>query len=71
VTIDPLVLDAVSLGEWLGLSDRTVRRLDAAGKIPRAVWIGGSKKWRVDEIRAWVAAGCPDRARWERMRQES
>jgi predicted DNA-binding transcriptional regulator AlpA len=69
VTTAPLVYDTVGLGQALGLSDRTVRRLDAAGKIPRALRVGGSKRWRLDEIRDWLAAGCPDRARWEQMKK--
>lgn len=28
-------------------------------------------RWRVDELRDWLAAGCPDRLTWERMRRET
>jgi excisionase family DNA binding protein len=65
--IDPLVYDTAELGQLLRLSKRTVRRHDAAGKIPRAVRIGGSKRFRADEVRDWLAAGCPSRAEWEQM----
>ena len=48
-----------------GASSRTWDRLTASGKTPRAVRLGGRPMWRVDELRAWVAAGCPDRKTWE------
>jgi predicted DNA-binding transcriptional regulator AlpA len=27
-------------------------------------------RWRVDELRAWLAAGAPDRQTWLKMRGE-
>jgi excisionase family DNA binding protein len=65
--IDRLVYDTAELGQLLRLSARTVRRHAAAGKIPRAVRIGGSKRFRAAEIHNWIDAGCPCRAEWERM----
>ncbi len=47
------------------VSSRTWDRLTSSGKNPRAVRLGGRPMWRVDELRAWVAAGCPDRRTWE------
>lgn len=44
---------------------RTWRTWDAAGWIPRPVRIGRSTLWRADELREWVAAGCPRRQEWE------
>jgi predicted DNA-binding transcriptional regulator AlpA len=48
-----------------GKSIRTWRTWDAAGWIPRPIRIGRSTLWRADELRAWVAAGCPCRQEWE------
>ncbi len=64
-----IALDAKRLAEVLGLSVRTIRRLDSAGKLPRPVHIGGAVRWRLEEINAWLAAGCPDRQQWESTRQ--
>jgi predicted DNA-binding transcriptional regulator AlpA len=44
---------------------RTWRTWDAAGRIPRPVRIGRSTLWRIQELRDWVAAGCPRRDEWE------
>jgi len=48
-----------------GKSLRTWRTWDSAGLIPQPVRIGRSTLWRVEELKAWVAAGCPRRAEWE------
>ena len=51
-----------------GKSQRTWRSWDAAGHIPQPIRIGRSTLWRADELRAWVAAGCPKRRDWESLR---
>ncbi|MHC4063599.1 MAG: helix-turn-helix transcriptional regulator [Planctomycetota bacterium] len=53
----------------LGLSLRTVRTLDSAGKLPRALKIGRSVRWHVAEIERWLAAGTPDRRAWESLKK--
>ena len=65
-----LAADAKTLAAMLGISARHVRTLDASGKLPRPVKIGGCVRWFIDEIRAWLAAGTPDRAEWEALRAE-
>ena len=59
----PLLLDAAALGHELGLSLRTVRRLDQRGELPQPVTIGRAVRWRASEIRDWCNAGCPARSR--------
>ena len=61
----PLVVDARRLAVLLCAGIRTVRTWDAAGKLPAPIRIGGRVVWRVDEIRAWLAAGAPNRDVWE------
>lgn len=61
-----LLIDSQEVARRLDLSERTVWRLCSAGKLPKPVSIGSrSKRWRVEEIAAWVAAGCPPRNVWE------
>lgn len=64
----PLVVDARRLGVLLCAGIRTVRAWDAAGKLPAPIRIGGRVVWRMDEIRAWLAAGAPDRETWVAVR---
>lgn len=67
-TNGPIAVDAACLAQMLGLSVRTIRRLDAAGKLPRPIKIGGAVRWRRAEIELWLEADCPDRQRWESVR---
>lgn len=62
--LSPLVVDARRLARLLCCGIRTVRTWDAAGKLPAPVRICGRVLWRVDEIRAWLTAGAPDRDAW-------
>jgi predicted DNA-binding transcriptional regulator AlpA len=68
-TVDRRLLwSAAESAAACGVSQRTWWRLDAAGKVPAAVLIGKSKRWRADELTRWVEQGCPDRAKWARHR---
>jgi len=66
--LPPLAVDAVGLAEMLSLGLRTIRSMDAAGKLPSPLRIGGRVLWRTAEIRAWLAAGAPDRDEWAAIR---
>lgn len=62
----PLAVDAKQLAKQLGLSVRTIRTMDAAGKLPRPVKLNGhSVRWVVSEIESWLAAGAPNRNEFE------
>jgi predicted DNA-binding transcriptional regulator AlpA len=52
---------AMSLASWY--------RKIAAGLIgPKPVRIGrGCVRYRADELKAWVAAGCPERTAWQAL----
>jgi predicted DNA-binding transcriptional regulator AlpA len=62
-----ILLSAPQAAALCGKSLRTWRNWDAAGFIPRPVRIGRSTLWRPEELRAWVAAGCPRRSQWESL----
>jgi len=66
--VEPLLLSARDLASLLRLGLRTIRSMDAAGKLPAPVRVGGSVRWRLDELRAWLDAGAPDRQTWARIR---
>jgi predicted DNA-binding transcriptional regulator AlpA len=64
--LEPLVVDARTLGTLLGVSRATIFAMHARGALPRPVRpTRRAPRWRVDEIRAWLAAGCPPRETWE------
>ena len=64
----PLLVDARRLAKLLSMGLRTIRTLDAAGKLPRPCKISGRVLWSVAEIKAWIHENCPDREAWEHRR---
>lgn len=68
---DRLVLAAPEVAELLGISERHLWSLHAAGRIPRPVALGRSRRWVIDEIREWLTAGSPARDKWEASRKEA
>lgn len=63
----PLLLDINALAGLLSRSVPSLRRDDAAGRIPAGLRIGGAKRWRRAEIEKWIEAGCPDRVTWNAL----
>ncbi len=61
------LLTAKQLGGLLSLSKRQVFRLNACGKLPAPVRIGGSVRWANSIIQSWINMGCPDRKDFEAM----
>ena len=55
----PLLLRVGEVAQLLGISERSVWRMQSAGKLPAAIRLAGSIRWRRAEIEAWVSAGCP------------
>jgi len=60
----PAMMSAADVARELSVSVKTVRRLDLAGKLPRAWRIGRAVRWRRAELLAWIMAGCPPRDKW-------
>lgn len=60
-----LLLRAPEAAALCAVSVRAWRMWDAAGKIPQPIRIGRSTLWRAEELRRWIAAGCPRRKEWE------
>lgn len=64
-------VDVAGLASFLGVSERHLHRLRAAGKLPRPIRLGRCVRWPLEVIRAWMDAGCPDRSKWEAMNRSS
>ena len=65
------VLCAADLARLLGISERTVWRLDSAGSLPRPIRLGRSVRWRMAEVQAWLEQGCPNRRDWESLSRKA
>jgi len=61
------LVDAKMLANMLSVSPRTIWRLRSAGKLPKPVAFGGSVRWRVSDVEAWLSLGCPDQTRFTRL----
>jgi predicted DNA-binding transcriptional regulator AlpA len=64
-----LLTDIRGVASLLTRSERSCRDDLAAGRLPAPLKLGGSTRWRVAELRDWVAAGCPSRTDWEARRK--
>lgn len=68
-TVEPLAVSAQQLARMLDLSVRTIRSMDAAGKLPKPVRLNGhAVRWVVAELESWLAAQSPDRTVWEALK---
>jgi predicted DNA-binding transcriptional regulator AlpA len=66
---EQLALPAQEAATLVGVSRSQWWKLHAAGKVPEPVYLGTkAPRWRVEELRSWLAAGCPDRQTWRRLR---
>lgn len=54
----------------LNISRRHAAALNASGRLPTPIRLGRSVRWRLADLRDWLAAGAPPRDRWETMRAE-
>ena len=55
----PLLIRADEFARLLKVSLRTLWRKRSAGEIPEPVRFGGCVRWRLEEVRKWIADGCP------------
>ena len=53
------LITAVQLADLLSISERTLYRLKSTGQLPKPISLGGSVRWRLTEVRCWIAEGCP------------
>ena len=59
------LISASQLADLLSVSERTLYRLKSIGQLPLPIVLGGSVRWRLTEIREWIAQGCPKPTRRE------
>ena len=53
------------VGQILGLSKRTIHRLNSSGSIIKPLRISGSVRYLRSELISWIKAGMPKRSEWE------
>lgn len=57
----PILLGGQAVADLLGVSRRTLHRLNASGLLPTPIRIAGTRsvRWRLSDLQQWVGAGCP------------
>jgi predicted DNA-binding transcriptional regulator AlpA len=67
--VEPELIDADQLASLLNVHTATVYRMQSRGRLPSPLRLSrGCVRWRISEIRDWLAAGAPDRKTWEARR---
>lgn len=57
--VDAELIDAEKLAAMLSVSQRTLYRLKRNGYLPTPIRLGGSVRWRKQDVCTWIEAGCP------------
>lgn len=57
--VEPVVVTARQLAIMLQVSKRTLFRMRSAGRLPAPLRVGGVVRWRLADVRNWIADGCP------------
>ena len=65
----PLAVDARGAARMAGIGRSTWLKLASAGRTPRPVRLGRRTLWHVGELDEWLAAGAPERSRWDIIRK--
>lgn len=66
--VEQLALTATELASRLGISRAHVWKLLSLGRLPAPVRLGRAVRWDKRVVDAWLAAGAPPSAQWERMK---
>ncbi len=52
------LINAVQFAKLLSVSERTLYRLKSSNQLPNPINLGGSVRWRLDDVRRWIDRGC-------------
>jgi predicted DNA-binding transcriptional regulator AlpA len=69
IDVQPMALTPVDSARVIGVSRAQLWKLHGSGRLPKPVYLGTrAPRWLYEELRAWLAAGCPDLLTWERLK---
>ena len=61
----PQLIRCRDLAAMLKVSKRSIWRMKTSKKLPRSIEFGGSTRWLLSDITAWLALGCPSQRQFE------
>ena len=59
IETEQILIAADQLGRLFDISPRSIWRLLDEGKLIKPIRLGGSTRWRLEEVKEWVNRGCP------------
>ncbi len=59
------LINVRTLAKMLATSVRSVWRYRSAGRLPKAVRVGSSVRWRMSDIELWIKLGLPTQREFE------
>lgn len=62
------LLTADEAAKMCAMSKSSFLKLANTGKAPEGLKLERLRRWRRREILGWISAGCPDREKWEWMK---
>ncbi len=66
-----LMVDLKQAAAIAAVSVATWDRMNAAGRTPQPIHLSrGCVRWRLDDLRLWVAHGCPNRTTFSTLKLE-
>ena len=65
-----LLLKADEAAHLLGISRGHFYSLHSSARVPYPIRLGRCVRWRAEELREWVRAGCPPRHKWAEMQED-
>ena len=63
--VECLTLDVKQTAGLIGVSESTFWKMHSQGLVPLPLRFGRVRRWRREEIAAWIKAGCPHRDQWQ------
>jgi prophage regulatory protein len=57
--LNPLLITAADLARMMQISIQTLWRLRSAEQLPEPVRFASTVRWRLAQIKKWIADGCP------------
>lgn len=71
LSIPPMAVNGKDAARLLGIGRTLFLQMDNSGRLgPMGLKLGKRRLWSVEELRAWVNAGCPIRERWQQIKSE-
>lgn len=65
---DDHLITVKTLAKMLATSVRSVWRYRSAGRLPKAVRVGSSVRWRVSDIQLWIKLNLPTQVEFETLK---